>query len=98
MYYVIYAEDTPNSFEKRRSVRAAHLQRLESLKEEGRLIVAGPLLADDDESPTVSHVKGSLIIADFDNLEAAKAWAASDPFVTADVYANVTIQAFKKTL
>jgi len=98
MYYVIHATDAPNSFEKRRSVRAAHLQRLEKLKEEGRLIVAGPLLAEDDENPAVSGVKGSLIIAEFDTLEAAKAWAAADPFVTAGVYANVTIQPFKKAL
>lgn len=98
MHYVIYAEDTPDSLEKRRSVRSAHLQRLETLKDEGRLIVAGPLLGGDDENPAVSGIKGSLIIAKFDNLEAAKAWAAADPYVTAEVYANVTVQPFKKVL
>ena len=98
MHYIIYAEDTPNSLEKRRSVRPAHIQRVKALKEEGRLLVAGPLLGGDDENPAVSGVKGSLIIAEFPNLETAKAWAAADPYVTADVYANITVQPFKVML
>jgi len=98
MYYLIYCEDTPDSLEKRRSVRPAHVQRLNLLKKEGRLLTAGPLLGSDDENPIVSGVIGSLIIAEFENLETAKAWAAADPYVTADVYANVTVQPFKKLL
>jgi len=98
MLYVIYAEDTPDSLEKRRSVRPAHLQRVETLKEEGRLIVAGPLLGGDDEDTAISGVNGSLIIAEFDNLDAAKSWAAADPYVTAGVYANITVKPFKKVL
>ena len=98
MHYVFYCEDTPDSFEKRRSVRPAHLQRLKTLKEEGRLVVAGPLLRDDDDNPAVAGVKGSLIVAEFPNIEAAKAWAAADPYVTAEVYANVTVLPFKVML
>lgn len=98
MHYVFYCEDTPDSMEKRRSVRPARLQRLEELKDEGRLVVAGPILGGDDENPAVSGVKGSIIIAEFPSLEEAKVWAAADPYVTADVYANVTILPFKVTL
>ncbi len=98
MHYVIYAEDTPDSLEKRKTVRAAHLQRLETLKAENRLIVAGPLLGGENENTAISGIIGSLIIAEFDNLNAAKAWAAADPYVTADVYANVMVLPFKKTL
>ena len=98
MHYLIYAEDTPDSLEKRRSVRPAHLQRVQLLKDENRLLVAGPLLGGDDENPAVSGIKGSVIIAEFPNLEAAKAWAAADPYVTADVYANITVQPLKVIL
>ena len=76
MLYAIYCEDTEDSLEKRRSVRPAHLSRLEQLELEGRLIVAGPLMRNDDENAIIGDVKGTLIIAEFDNLEAAKAWAA----------------------
>ncbi len=97
MYYTIYGEDTPDSLEKRRSVREAHLKRLEMLDQENRLLVAGPLLNEDGEDSMLkSGVKGSVIIAEFDNLEAAKVWAAADPYVTAEVYARVTISPFKK--
>lgn len=98
MHYVFYCEDTPDSLEKRRSVRPAHLQRVQELKDAGRLVVAGPLLGGDDENVAISGVKGSLIIAEFPNLEEAKAWIAADPYVTAEVYANVTIQPFKALL
>ena len=95
MHYVIYCEDVPDSVEKRRSARPAHLKRLRDLKDSNRLIVAGPLLKNDDDNTSFGGVKGSLIIAEFSNLEEAKAWAAADPYVTADVYANVTVQPFK---
>jgi len=98
MHYVFFCEDTPDSFEKRRSVRPAHLQRVEELKQQGRLLVAGPLLGDDDENTAISGVKGSLIIAEFSNLAEAKAWIAADPYVTADVYANITVLPFKVIL
>ena len=98
MHYAIYCEDRKDTLERRRSVRPAHLQRLETLKEEGRLLLAGPLLNEDDENPIVGGVKGSLIVAQFDHLAAAKEWAAADPYVTADVYARVTVYPFKKIL
>jgi uncharacterized protein YciI len=93
MYYVIYCEDQADSAEKRRSVRPAHLKRLELLEKENRVLAAGAMLKNDEEP---SEIKGSMIIADFNNLEEAKAWAAADPYVTAEVYANVAIYPFKK--
>jgi len=98
VYYAIYCEDRDDSLERRRSVRPAHLQRLETLKEQERLLLAGPLLNEDDENPISGGVKGSLIIAEFDHLAAAKEWAAADPYVTADVYQRVTVYPFKKVL
>ena len=98
MYYIFYCEDAPDSLEKRRSVRPAHLQRLNELKEEGRLITGGPILAGDNEDVAIAGIKGSMIIAEFPSIEAAKAWAAADPYVTADVYANVTVLPYKVTL
>lgn len=98
MYYVIYCEDNEDSLEKRRTVRPAHLARVEKLQQEGRLIVAGPLMKNDDENILIAGIKGSLIIAEFPDIHAAKAWAAADPYVTADVYARVTVEPFKKIL
>lgn len=96
MHYVIYCEDRQDSMAKRRSVRPAHLKRLDTLHEQNRLLIAGPLYNQDDANPVVAGVKGSLIIADFDSLDEAKEWAAADPYVTADVYARVTVYPFKK--
>ena len=98
MYYVIYCEDTPDSLERRRSVRAAHLERLGILKEEGRLLIAGPLMGGDSDDMLAVGVIGSLIVAEFENIDDAKAWAAADPYVTANVYARVTVKPFKKVL
>ena len=98
MYYVIYGEDHPDSMEKRRSVRQAHLQRIQELEYQNRLLVAGPLLHQDQDVNLTHGVLGSIIIAEFPNLEAAKAWAAADPYVTAEVYQSVTVHPFKKVL
>lgn len=98
MYYVIYCEDAKDSIERRRSVRAAHLQRLESLKNDDRLLLAGPLMGGDSDDMLEVGVKGSMIVAEFENIEAAKAWAAADPYVTANVYARVSVEPFKKVL
>lgn len=97
-HYAIICEDTEDSLEKRRAVRPAHLKRLQTLQSENRLLLAGPLLGNDDPNPAVSGIKGSLIIAAFDSLEDAKAWAAADPYVTADVYARIRVEPFKKVL
>ena len=100
MYYAIYCEDREESLERRRSVRPAHLQRLKSLQEKNRLLIASPLLNEDDENPIIGGIKGSLIITEFDNIDAAKAWDGRPPTlsVTANVYARVTVRPFKKVL
>ncbi|PNH94261.1 YciI family protein [Vibrio diazotrophicus] len=96
MWYVIFSQDVENSLEKRMSVRAAHLERLQVLQDEGRLLTAGPLPAIDSENPGGAGFTGSTVIADFNSLEEAKAWADADPYVAAGVYANVIIKPFKK--
>lgn len=96
MYYVIFAQDTPNSLEKRLAVREKHLERLKQLQAEGRLLTAGPNPAIDDENPGEAGFSGSTVIAKFDSLDAAKAWAALDPYVEAGVYGEVIIKPFKR--
>lgn len=98
MLYAIVAEDTPNSLEKRMAVRPAHLARLQALQNEGRLLLAGPFPAIDSIDPGPAGFSGSLIVAEFANLEAAQTWANADPFVNAGVYASVTVKPFRKTL
>jgi hypothetical protein len=96
--YVINGEDVPDSLEKRLAVRHAHLARLETLQQEGRLILAGPYPAIDSPEPGPAGFSGSLIVAEFESLEAAQAWAEADPYITSGVYANVTVKPFKKVL
>lgn len=96
MLYVIFAEDIVDSLEKRLSVRPAHLARLQLLQDEGRLLTAGPMPAVDSNDPGAAGFTGSTVIAEFESLEAAKAWAEADPYVAAGVYQNVTIKPFKK--
>lgn len=98
MLYMIVAEDIENSLEKRLSARPAHLARLTELQNQGRLLLAGPLPAIDSVDPGPAGFTGSLIVAEFASLEAARTWAEADPFVSADVYANVTVKPFRKTL
>lgn len=96
MYYVIFAEDHPNSLEKRLAVRAQHLARLQALDSEGRLLTAGPNPAVDDEKPGEAGFTGSTVIAQFDSLDAAKAWAAADPYFDVGVYKQVIVKPFLK--
>ncbi|MGB2079927.1 MAG: YciI family protein [Vibrio sp.] len=96
MWYVIYAQDVENSLEKRLSVRDAHLARLQTLFDEDRLLVAGPMPADDSATPTAAGFTGSTVIAKFNSLDEAKAWADSDPYIEAGVYANVSVKPFMK--
>ncbi|MES2579876.1 MAG: YciI family protein [Pseudomonadota bacterium] len=98
MLYAIIAEDTPNSLEKRMANRPAHLARLTELLNQGRLLLAGPMPAIDSVDPGPAGFTGSLIVAEFDDLDAAKTWANADPFVSAGVYANVVVKPFRKTL
>lgn len=96
MYYAILAQDVPDSLGKRRQARSEHLARLESLREQGRLFTAGPHPAVDAEDPGDAGFVGSLIIAEFDSLEAAQQWAETDPFIAAGVYMDVQVRPYKK--
>lgn len=96
MFYAIYGEDVPSSLEQRLSVRPAHLARLTQLQNAGRLLLAGPFPAIDSIDPGPAGFSGSLIVAEFDSLTAAQAWADADPYATAGVYARVTVKPFKK--
>lgn len=98
MYYAIIAEDIPHSLEKRMAARPAHLDRLMLLKDEGRLLVAGPHPAIDSEDPGSAGFSGSLVIAEFASLNDAEEWANADPYVDAGVYASVTVKPYKKVL
>jgi uncharacterized protein YciI len=98
MLYAIVATDVENSLEKRLSVRPAHLERLNALKDAGRLVLAGPNPAVDSNDPGPAGFTGSLIVAEFESLSAAESWAKADPFVAAGVYANVVVKPFKHVL
>ncbi|MFZ5602849.1 MAG: YciI family protein [Pseudomonadota bacterium] len=98
MFYAIISEDVPGSLEKRLQTRPAHLQRLLALKAEGRLLLAGPHPAIDSEDPGAAGFSGSLVVAEFESLAAAQAWADTDPYLTAGVYQKVTVKPFKKVL
>ncbi|KHD07520.1 hypothetical protein PN36_25105 [Candidatus Thiomargarita nelsonii] len=98
MLYAIISEDVPNSLETRLKTRPAHLKRLETLKAEGRLILAGPHPAIDVHDPGTAGFTGSLVIAEFSSLDEARAWAQADPYQEAGVYAQVTVKPFKKVL
>ncbi|MFC0309132.1 YciI family protein [Gallibacterium trehalosifermentans] len=96
MYYVIFAQDLPNTLEKRLAVREQHLARLNLLQQQGRLLVAGPNPAIDDENPGSAGFTGSTVIAEFTSLEEAKTWASQDPYVEAGVYGEVIVKPFKR--
>ena len=98
MLYAIISQDVDNSLEKRLAVRPAHLERLNQLKNEGRLVLAGPHPAIDSEDPGPAGFTGSLVVAEFESLEAARAWSDQDPYIEAGVYAQVTVKPFKKVL
>ncbi len=98
MWYAINAVDKPGSSERRKQARPAHLARLTELHSAGRLLLAGPFPAIDAEDPGPAGFTGSLIVAEFDDLDAAQTWAKSDPYMTGDVYENVTVKPFRKVL
>ena len=98
MLYVIIGEDRAGSLAQRLAVRPDHVARLQALQAEGRLILAGPCPAIDSPEPGPAGFSGSVIVAEFASLEAAKAWADADPYVSAGVYERVTIKPFKKVL
>lgn len=98
MYYAIIAQDIPGTLDARLAARPDHLARLEALQSQGRLILAGPHPAIDSPDPGPEGFTGSLVVAEFDDLESASAWAEQDPYVKAGVYDKVTVKPFKKVL
>ncbi len=98
MLYAIIGEDTPGTLDQRLAARPAHVERLQALQAAGRLILAGPCPAIDAADPGPAGFSGSVIVAEFDSLAAAQAWADADPYVAAGVYEKVTIKPFKKVL
>ena len=98
MLYAIISQDVENSLDKRLSVRPEHIERLQNLKEQGRLILAGPHPAIDNIEPGPAGFSGSLVVAEFPSLEEAQAWADDDPYIKAGVYDTVTVKPFKKVL
>jgi uncharacterized protein YciI len=98
MWYAITGLDVADSLARRQSARPAHLQRLQTLHGEGRLLLAGPFPAIDAEDPGPAGFSGSLIVAEFADLAAAQAWADADPYVGAGVYREVSVRPFRKVL
>ena len=98
MWYAIEGYDGEDVLARRMEARASHLARLKALDEAGRLLVAGPCPAIDAEDPGPAGFSGSIVIADFESLEAARAWAQADPYMAAGVYVRVEVRPFRKTL
>lgn len=98
MLYAIIGEDAPNSLEKRLAVRPEHIRRIQVLQDQGRLLLAGPFPAIDSPDPGPAGFSGSLIVAEFGSLNEAQTWINADPYVTAGIFAKVTVKPFKKVL
>jgi len=98
MWYAIIGTDETDSLAHRQTARPAHLERLRELQTEGRLLLAGPFPAIDAEDPGPAGFTGSLIIAEFADLAAARRWADADPYVAAGVYREVSVRPFRKAL
>jgi uncharacterized protein YciI len=98
MWFAIIAQDHPGSLDKRLAARPAHLERLNQLLDEGRLLLAGPFPAIESENPGPAGFTGSMIVAEFASLADAEAWAGADPYVAAGVYAETSVKPFRKTL
>ncbi len=98
MWYMISSQDVENSLEKRKTVREQHIARLKHLGDEGRLMIAGPHPAIDSNDPDEAGFTGSLVVAEFNSLEEAQAWADADPYVSAGVYEKVIVKPFKRVL
>lgn len=96
MLYAIVGEDVPNSLEKRLAARPAHLARLDALATAGRVAIAGPFPAIDSPDPGPAGFSGSLIVAEFDSLADAQAWADADPYIAAGVYARISVRPFRQ--
>ena len=98
MWYAIEGHDGPDVLAARLAARSEHLARLHALREDGRLLLAGPCPAIDAEDPGPAGFSGSIVIAEFESLDEAQAWADADPYVAAGVYARVDVRPFRKVL
>jgi uncharacterized protein YciI len=98
MLYVLIGEDAPGTLEARMAARPAHLARLEALRDEGRLLIAGPMPSIDSPDPGPAGFFGSLVVAEFPSLDAAERWLAADPYVEQGVFARTTVRPYKKVL
>lgn len=98
MLFAIISQDVPNSLSLRKTARTEHIARLNALKDEGRLVLAGPHPAIESDDPGEAGFTGSLVVAEFESLNAAQQWADSDPYIKAGVYEQVTVKPFKKVL
>ncbi len=98
MWYVIYAQDCENSLEARKAARPAHLKRIQTLADQGRLLVAGPMPNIDSPDPGPAGFSGSTIIAEFDSLADAREWAGADPYLNSGVYADVDVRPLIRAL
>lgn len=98
MFYALIGEDAPGSLDARMAARPAHLARLEALRDEGRLLLAGPMPAIDSPDPGPAGFAGSLVVAEFPSQTEAESWLAADPYVTQGVFARTSVRPFKKVL
>ncbi len=98
MLYAIISQDVENSLEKRLTARPAHVERLQQLKQQGRLVLAGPHPSIDSADPGAAGFTGSLVVAEFNSLAEAQSWADNDPYIAAGVYESVNVKPFKKVL
>ncbi len=98
MLYAIIGHDVPDSLERRKAARPAHLERLQAMQDEGRLLLAGPFPSVDANDPGAAGFSGSLIVAEFPSLQEAQIWADADPYVSAGVYQHVAVRPFRKVL
>ncbi len=98
MLYAFISQDHPGTLDQRLAARPEHVKRLQQLRDEGRLVLAGPHPAIDCEDPGPDGFTGSLVVAEFDSLQDAQAWGNADPYVAAGVYASVTVKPFRKVL
>ncbi|MEO6103100.1 MAG: YciI family protein [Pseudoxanthomonas sp.] len=98
MWYAIEGYDTADALTARMAARPAHVGRLTALRDQGRLLLAGPCPAIDAEDPGPAGYSGSIVIAEFDSLQAARDWADADPYMEAGVYARIEVRPFRKTL
>jgi hypothetical protein len=98
MLYAIVAEDVESSIDKRKAARPAHMNRMQQLIADGRVVLAGPMPAIDSPDPGPAGFTGSLIVAEFESLQAARAWIEADPYVTEGVFANISVKTFVQVL